>query len=297
MEKPVTTLESHIQAYLAYLRDEEKSRNTLSKYEYDLRRFIKFLTEAGGGEPDKAGALTGLTKEILRAYKDEISQSYAAVSVNSMLAAVNGFLSFQGMGDMHIKQLRIQHRVFCGQDEELDREEYGRILEAAAAEKKQSNLNLILQTICATGIRVGELVHITVEAVRAGRADVLSKGKARQILIPASLRRLLLEHIERKKLTTGSIFLTRSGRPVHRSNIWRGMKNLKEAAGVAAAKLFPHNLRRLFARVYYDIGKDLARLADILGHSDVRTTQIYIMSSGHEHLRQLDRMNLVARRA
>jgi site-specific recombinase XerD len=144
---------------------------------------------------------------------------------------------------------------------------------------------------------VGELVHITVEAVRAGRADVLSKGKARQILIPADLRLLLLEHIERKKLTTGSIFLTRNGKPVHRSNIWRGMKNLREAAGVAAAKLFPHNLRRLFARVYYDIGKDLARLADILGHSDARTTQLYIMSSGHEHLRQLDRMNLVARRA
>ncbi|MDR1321264.1 MAG: site-specific integrase, partial [Gracilibacteraceae bacterium] len=189
MEKPVTTLESHIQAYLTYLRDEEKSRNTLSKYEYDLRRFIKFLTEAGGGEPDKAGALTGLTKEILRAYKDEISQSYAAVSVNSMLAAVNGFLSFLGMGDMRLKQLRIQHRTFCEQDEELDREEYGRLLEAAA-EQKKSNLNLILQTICATGIRVGELVHITVEAVRAGRADVLSKGKARQILIPADLRLL-----------------------------------------------------------------------------------------------------------
>ncbi|MDR1320141.1 MAG: tyrosine-type recombinase/integrase [Gracilibacteraceae bacterium] len=295
MEKPVTTLESHIQAYLAYLRDEEKSRNTLSKYEYDLRHFIKFLTEAGGGEPDKAGGLTELTKEVLRAYKDELCQNYAAVSVNSMLAAVNGFLAFLGLG-LRLKQLRIQHQTFCGQEEELSREEYGRLL-TAAAKKKQSNLNLILQTICATGIRVGELVHITVEAVRAGRADVLSKGKARQILIPADLRRLLLEHIERKKLTTGSIFLTRSGKPVHRSNIWRGMKNLSEAAGVAAAKLFPHNLRRLFARVYYDIGKDLARLADILGHSDARTTQLYVMSSGREHERQLNGMDLVARSA
>ncbi|MDR1321112.1 MAG: tyrosine-type recombinase/integrase [Gracilibacteraceae bacterium] len=292
MAKIMTTLEERIQAYLAYLRDEEKSRNTLSKYERDLRRFIGFLTAAGGGEPDKTGVPAGLTKEILRAYKDELCQSYAAVSVNSMLAAVNGFLSFLGLG-LRLKQLRIQRQTFCEQDEELSREEYGRLLEAAA-EQKQSNLNLILQAICATGIRVGELVHITVEAVRAGRADVLSKGKARRIFIPADLRRLLLEHIERKKLTTGSIFLTRNGKPVHRSNIWRGMKNLSAAAGVAAAKLFPHNLRRLFARVYYDMEKDIARLADILGHSDVRTTQLYVMSSGQEHERQLNGMDLVS---
>ncbi|MDR1322680.1 MAG: tyrosine-type recombinase/integrase [Gracilibacteraceae bacterium] len=295
MEKTGMSLEGRVQAYLVCLRDEEKSRNTLSKYERDLRRFLGFLTAAGGGEPDKTGGLTGLTKEALRLYKDELSLNYAAVSVNSMLAAVNGFLGFLGLG-LRLKQLRIQRQTFCGQDEELSREEYGWIL-AAAAEKKQSNLNLILQTICATGIRVGELVHITVEAVRAGRANILSKGKARRIFIPADLRRLLLEHIERRKLTTGSIFLTRNGKPVHRSNIWRGMKNLSEAAGVAAAKLFPHNLRRLFARVYYDIEKDIARLADILGHSDARTTQLYVMSSGQEHERQLNGMDLVARSA
>ncbi|MDR1322593.1 MAG: tyrosine-type recombinase/integrase [Gracilibacteraceae bacterium] len=290
MGKTAMTLEAHIQAYLAYLRDEEKSRNTLSKYEYDLRRFTRFLTEAGGGEPDKKTVLTGLTKEILRTYKEEITQVYSAVSVNSMLAAVNGFLSFLGLSDLRLKQLRIQHRTFCGQDEELSREEYGSLLKEA--EKKQSPMNLILRTICATGIRVGELAHITVEAIRAGRANVLSKGKARQVIIPADLRRILLDHIEKKKLTTGSVFITRGGKPVHRSNIWRGMKNLGAAAGVAAGKLFPHNLRRLFARTYYNLAKDIAKLADLLGHSDVRTTQIYIKSSGLEHERQLNDVKL-----
>jgi site-specific recombinase XerD len=292
MEPILPGLETKILAYLAYLRNEEKSANTLDKYGRDIRRFALFLSGMSGETTEGAEISSFLNKEILRAYKGELCRSYAATSVNSMLAAVNGFLVFLGLGALRLKRLRIQKKVFCGPEEELSRAEYDRLLETAA-KKKRDFLMLILQTICATGIRVSELTHITVDAVRAGRVRILCKGKAREIFIPADLRLILLDYVKQKRLTSGGIFLTRGGKPLHRSNIWREMKKLGRAAGVLASKVFPHNLRRLFARVYYDLAKDIVKLADLLGHSDTRTTQLYVMSSGREHAQQLSKMKLV----
>jgi site-specific recombinase XerD len=274
---------------MTHLRREEKSANTLSKYGRDIRRFVAFFLQVTKGQARGPSGALALTKEITLAYKESLCAAYTAASVNSMLAAVNGFLTFLDLGNLRIKQLRIQRRAFCDQGEELSRAEYDRALDAAGA----GRLSLALQTICATGIRVSELRHITAAAVRAGTAHVQCKGKARQIFIPADLRRVLLAYMAREKLTAGSVFLTRSGRPLNRSNIWRDMKRLAKAAGVPPKKLFPHNLRRLFARLYYSMTKDIARLSDILGHSDGSVTRIYIMTSGREHARQLNKMKLV----
>jgi site-specific recombinase XerD len=292
MEPIPAVLEGKIRAYLTHLRDEEKSANTLGKYGRDIRRLAAFSGVRAGEAARGADISAFLTKETLRAYKEELCRSYAATSVNSMLAAANGFLSFLGLGALRLKRLRIQKKAFCAPDEELSRAEYDRLLETTD-KNRRSVWKLILQTICATGIRVSELAYITAEAARAGRAYILCKGKAREIFIPTDLRRLLLDYIDREKLSSGSIFLTRGGKPPHRANIWREMKKLGRAAGLPAAKVFPHNLRRLFARVYYGLANDIVKLADLLRHSDMRTTQLYIMSSGREHARQLNKMKLV----
>jgi site-specific recombinase XerD len=283
-------IEQKIQAYLEHLRSTEKSGNTLKKYTRDLRRFARFLITS-----PKAGSLQTalLTKETLIAYKNELCRLYKATSVNSMLAPLNGFLSFLGLADRRLKPLRIQKQVFRDKGKELCQAEYLRLLETASA-LGQTRLYLLLQTICATGIRVGELEHITVESVLEGIAYVRCKGKIRMIFIPGALRKVLLAYIKVCNLTTGCVFRTRSGKPVDRSNIWRELKNLCRAAGVAASKVFPHNLRHLFARTFYALEKDIAKLADILGHSDIRTTHRYIMTSGQEHERLVNRMKLVA---
>ena len=268
-----------IQGFSQHLENDEKSQATISKYLRDVMAF----SALAGDEP--------LTKEIVLAYKKHlIEQSYAVSSINSMLASVNAFLEYLDLREYKVKNIRTQRQTYCSEDKELSKNEYLRLLEAS---KKNEQLNLVIQTICGTGIRVSELQYFTVGAVRSGQVIVACKNKTRTILVPGKLRKLLLNYVKRKQITTGTIFITRSGAPLNRSNIWSAMKKLCEAAGVKASKVFPHNLRKLFARTFYGIEKDIAKLADILGHSSINTTRIYIMTTGTEHLRRIERLGLV----
>ena len=268
-----------IQEFAQYLEHEEKSEATVSKY---LRDVVGFMTFSEG-EP--------LNKELVLAYKKHlIEQDYAVNSINSMLASVNAFLEFLGLREFKVKNIRTQRQTYCSQDKELTKAEYLRLLDAS---KGNEQLNLVIQTICGTGIRVSELRYFTVDAVRRGEITVDCKNKTRTILVPGKLKKLLLNFAKQRKITDGAIFVTRSGASLNRSNIWAAMKRLCETAGVKATKVFPHNLRKLFARTFYGIEKDIAKLADILGHSSINTTRIYIMTTGTEHLRRIERLGLV----
>ena len=271
--------EQQIQAFHQYLIREEKSTATVEKYLRDVRAFALYIGELL------------VTKEEVVGYKRHLQEKeYAPRSINSMLASVNSFLSFLGCADYRVKAVRLQKQVYCAEEKELTREEYGKLLKAAEGDRQ---LWLVLQTICGTGIRVSELGFFTVEAVRCGEITVNCKGKTRMILIPAKLKKLLLDYARKQKLVTGTIFLAKNGKPLDRKSIWARMKGLCEAAGVAPGKVFPHNLRKLFARTFYGIEKDIAKLADILGHSSIDTTRIYIMTTGSEHRRKLERLGLV----
>ena len=274
-----TISKDDIRGFSQHLEHDEKSQATIDKYHRDVMAFWAVV----GSEP--------LTKEIVMAYKKHlIEQSYAVSSINSMLASVNAFLEYLDLREYKVKNIRTQRQTYCSEDKELSKGEYLRLLEAS---KKNEQLNLVIQTICGTGIRVSELQYFTVESIRAGQVTVACKNKTRTILVPGKLRKLLLSYVKRKQITTGTIFRTRSGAPLNRSNIWSAMKKLCEAAGVKASKVFPHNLRKLFARTFYGIEKDIAKLADILGHSSINTTRIYIMTTGTEHLRRIERLGLV----
>ena len=277
-EKAITA--DHIRRYLTHLQEQERSAATIQKYGHDLNALTSWLD----GQP--------LTKATLIVWKEELTAVHAPTTVNSILAAVNGFLAFMGWRDLTVKLLKIQKAVFCDESRELTRAEYARLVRAAEKRENQ-RLSLVIQTICATGIRVSELKFITVEAVRTGRAEVCNKGKRRIVFLPEKLRRILNRYIKGQKKTAGAVFTTRTGKPLDRSNIWRDMKALCESAGVEPGKVFPHNLRHLFARTYYSLEKDISRLADILGHSSVNTTRIYTMESGTIHQRQMGRMALV----
>lgn len=278
-QEQIITLEK-IKAFALYLQEQEKSAATISKYTHDLNALR-------GSLPDGK-----LTKAALICWKEKLSTQYAAASVNTMLAALNGFLDFCGWPGLKIKPLKVQREIFCREEKELTRAEYVRLVKSAEQEGNE-RLSLVIQTLCATGIRVSELRYITVDAVRSGRAEVNSKGKQRTVFLPEKLRSLLRKYLQKKKITTGAVFVTRNGNPMDRSNIWREMKLLCESAGVAPEKVFPHNLRHLFARTYYGLEKDLSRLADILGHSNVNTTRIYTIESGAVHEKQVARMGLV----
>ena len=219
-------------------------------------------------------------------------EGHAPSTVNSMLAAANGFFRFMGWQQLLMKPLAIQKSLFSDERRELTREEYASLVRAAE-QAGNRRLSLVIQTICGTGIRVSELEAITVEAVRTGRAEVCNKGKRRTVFLPGKLRKLLEKYLKTQNRTSGPVFVTRTGRPLNRSNIWRDMKALCESAGVEPSKVFPHNLRHLFARTYYSLEKDLSRLADILGHSSVNTTRIYTAESGAVHARQVERLGLV----
>lgn len=274
-----TITKDDIRGFSRYLEHDEKSQATISKYQRDVMAFWALA----GGEP--------LTKEIVMTYKKHlIDQNYAVNSINSMLASVNAFLEYLGLREYKVKNIRTQRQTYCTEDKELSKEEYLRLLEAS---RRNEQLNLVLQTICGTGIRVSELQYFTVEAIRLGQVTVACKNKTRTILVPGKLKKLLLNYAKRKHITSGTIFVTRSGTPLDRSNIWSAMKRLCGAAGVKASKVFPHNLRKLFARTFYGIEKDIAKLADILGHSSINTTRIYIMTTGTEHLRRIERLGLV----
>lgn len=269
-----------IERFRNHLREEEKSENTMEKYIRDVTAFSEFCDGA-------------ITKDTVIAYKQSLIDGvYAVRSINSMLASINSLFSYLGWYELRVKSLKVQQQVFCPEEKELTREEYERL--CRTAEKKQNErLCLILQTICGTGIRVSELQFITVDAVRKGEATVSLKGKTRSVFIVRDLQKKLLRYISEQKITAGAIFVTRTGKAMSRTNIWREMKNLCLEAEVNPEKVFPHNLRHLFARVFYGIEKDIAKLADILGHSSINTTRIYIISTGTEHRQRMERMRLI----
>lgn len=268
------------EAYIDSLRKEERSAATLQKYRADLQNLLTWLA----GRP--------VDKPAIIAYKSALMERFQAATVNCKLAAVNGLLAFCGWDDCRVRSLKVQRRAFCDQARELDKAEYRRLL-AAARRKGKRRLYLLIQTLCATGVRVSEHRFITVEAARRGRATVTSKGKTREVFLPAELCRLLLAYCRERGATCGPVFVTRSGAPLDRSNIWREMKALGGEAAVEGQKIFPHNLRHLFARAFYSLEKDLSRLADLLGHSSVNTTRVYIVESGAHHARQVAAMGLV----
>ena len=268
-----------IQDFANHLRHEEKSAATLEKYLRDVQVFCVYTSGQA------------ISKELLVAWKKHLVETgYAVRSINSMLASVNSLLDFIGLSNCKVKNIRTQQQTYCTEDKELTKSEYLRLL---AASKKNEQLNLVIQTICGTGIRVSELRYFTVEAVKYGEVTVDCKSKTRTILVPGKLKNILLNYAKRHDITTGAIFVTRNGKPLNRSNIWSAMKRLCEIAGVKPSKVFPHNLRKLFARTFYGIEKDIAKLADILGHSSINTTRIYIMTTGIEHRRKIERLGLV----
>lgn len=264
----------------AYLRENEKSVATLEKYMRDIRRFAAYIMDAA------------VDKSTVLEYKTVLAKTYALTSVNSILAALNSFFRFEGWFDCCVKQYKIQREVFCAEEKELTRAEYIALVRAAE-EKNNERLSLLIQTVCGTGIRVSELQYITAEALKRGEATVTCKGKTRRIFIVSALRKKLLRYAKSHGITNGMIFVTKSGKPMNRTNIWAEMKRLCKDAGVSAKKVFPHNLRHLFARTFYTMEKDIAKLADILGHSNINTTRIYTLSSGAEHRRKLEKMRLI----
>lgn len=265
--------------FKVYLLQAEKSKATVEKYLRDARAFLIFAK-------DKE-----VTKELVIQWKDSLlTAKYAARSINSMLASLNSLLHFLGREECKVKNLKIQQQIYCSEEKELTKSEYTRLLDAA---KDKPRLRLIMETMCGTGIRVSELAYFTVESVKSGEIRINNKGKLRTILIPGKLRKKLMTWAKKKSIQRGSVFITKCGKPVDRSNIWAQMKKLCEAAGVKASKVFPHNLRKLFARCFYGIKKDIAKLADVLGHSSINTTRIYIMTTGSEHRRILDCLGLI----
>lgn len=273
--------QDRLAAYAGHLRSEERSSGTVEKYTRDIEAFANWL--AGGP----------VTRERAAAWREHLaSAGYAPATVNSMLAAVNGLFRFLGWEDCRVKFLKVQRRLFRDRCRELTRPEYDRLLEAAHGLGRE-RLALLLETICSTGIRVSEVKYITVEAARTGRAEISLKGKLRTILLPGKLCRKLKKYAKAQKTASGEIFLTRSGRSLSRRQIWAEMKRLCKKAGVAPSKVFPHNLRHLFARTFYRICRDVVKLADVLGHSSIETTRIYLISTGAEHAGILNRMRLI----
>lgn len=269
-----------LEMYETWLRTEEKSKATIDKYLRDIMCFYKFVGD------------DIVTKTKVLQYKQYlIEQQYAPSSINSMLAAVNSFLRYEGWSDCEVKTLRIQRQVYSPESKELSKEEYIKLVQTA---RKQGNqrLELLLQTVCCTGIRISELQYITVEAVQSGGATVSCKGKSRKIFLVTDLKTRLMEYVAERGLEDGPVFVTNRGNPMDRTNIWREMKHLCDGAGVNTEKVTPHNLRHLFARTFYEEDRDIAKLADILGHSSINTTRIYIITTEIEHKKCMERLQL-----
>ena len=280
MERKTVT-KKEIRQFSDALAEEERSAGTIEKYVRDVRRFAAWLD----GEE--------VSRERTAAWRDcLLERGYAPFTINSMVAAVNRFFAVLGWEDCKVKALKIQRKLFRDDRGELTREEYQRLLDAAHGLGRE-RLALLLETICATGIRVSEVKYITVEAAHAGRAEISLKGKLRTILLPGKLCRKLKKYARQQKNASGEIFLTRSGKSLSRRQIWAEMKRLCKAAGVAPSKVFPHNLRHLFARTFYRVCRDVVKLADVLGHSSIETTRIYLISTGSEHANILRKMHLV----
>ena len=269
-----------IKSFKEYLINEEKANATINKYLHDVSEFQIWL-----GEQE-------LCKTVVLSYKSYLCEKYAPASVNATLSSLNSFFCFMEWYDLKVKNLKIQKQIFASMDKELTKFEYDRLLKAAK-QKKNERLYLLMQTICSTGIRVSEVRYVTVEAVGRGVAEINCKGKRRQVFLPKQLCQILKQYIKEQKIKSGAVFVTRKGNPLDRSNIWSDMKKLCKAANVSEKKVFPHNLRHLFARTYYSLQKDIVRLADILGHSNVNTTRIYTMETGEIHRRQIQKLGLL----
>ena len=270
----------NLEKFKGWLTAEERESGTIRKYLHDLAEFYTWL----GGR--------GVEKESVARWKEHLlEKGYKPVTVNSMLAAVNTYCRFAGLC-IKVKFLRIQRKIFQEESRNLKKEEYERLVAAAESTGKE-RLSLLLETIGATGIRVSEVKYITVEALCVGRADISLKGKIRTILLPNKLCRKLLKYAKKQKITFGEIFITKSGKGMSRKQIWAEMKAICKKAGVESSKVFPHNLRHLFARIYYNVTRDVAKLADLLGHSSIETTRIYLLSTGEEHAKQLESLGLV----
>lgn len=259
---------------------QEKSKATIEKYIRDVKAFAEFVGSVH------------VNKETVITYKKYLREHYAIRSVNSMLASLNSLFAFLGWEELKVRSIKLQKQIYCAEERELTQEEYVRLCKTA---EKQYNerLSLILQTICGTGIRVSELSFITMEALKNGKAIVSLKGKIRSVFIVKKLKKKLLLYAQKQKIQSGMIFRTRTGKPVSRTNIWREMKALCTEAKVNPQKVFPHNLRHLFAKVFYGMEKDIAKLADLLGHSSIDTTRIYVISTGTEHRRRMENMQLI----
>lgn len=269
-----------IKKFELYLYEEERSGNTIEKYMRDIRFFREWLQDRN------------IDKSAVIEYKKELCKRYAVKSVNSMLSSINTFFVFMGWYDLKVKTLKIQWRIFADKSKELSKTEYERLL-VAAKNKNNERLYYLMQTIASTGLRVSEIKYVTCEAVRQGQAVINCKGKIRQIFLPKKLCQMLKQYIKSRNIKSGSVFITRSGKPLDRCAIWKMLKDLCESAGVSKDKVFPHNFRHLFARTFYSLQKDIVRLADILGHSSVETTRLYTIESGTEHIRQLQKVGLL----
>lgn len=274
-------VEQTLHEFQKHLQLDEKSSVTIQKYIRDVKGFMLFTGRKN------------ISKEVVIAFKQNlIDGGYAVRSINSMLASLNSLFSFLGWHECKVKMVKLQKQIFCPEEKELSRKEYERLCYAARS-RRNDRLCMILQTICSTGIRVSELKYITVEAAKCGEAVVSCKAKTRRIFLVKELQKKLLRYAAEQKIESGAIFVTRTGKLVNRTNIWREMKKLCEEADVNPQKVFPHNLRHLFARIFYGIEKDIAKLADILGHSSIDTTRIYIITTGSEHREKMENMRLV----
>ena len=269
-----------LQEYINHLAEEEKSLSTREKYKRDIEKFI----EHARGKP--------VTKSIVVEYKKNLKESYKPLSVNSMISSVNGILSYMELRDCKVKTLRIQKKLFCSDSSELLESDCKKLIRVAK-KKGLDRIQLIMTTISGTGVRVSELKFITVESLEEGKTVVDNKGKIRAIFLNNELCRILREYARKKQINEGPVFITKSGKPVDRSNVWREMKSLCEEAGVNPDKVFPHNLRGLFAKLYYQLHKDISKLADLLGHANIETTRGYILHSGNEHCLQINQMRIV----
>ena len=272
---------ARLEAFARHLQAEERSPGTVEKYRRDTAAFARWL----GGSP--------VSQEKTAAWKAHLlAARYAPVTINSMLAALNSLFRFLDWQHLRVRFLKVQRQLFRDPGRELDRAEYARLV-AAARRQGKHRLALVMETICATGIRVSETAYITVEAARRGRAEIALKGKIRTILLPGKLCRKLLGYAKAQNLLSGRIFRTKTGNPLTRRQIWAEMKALCRQAGVKASKVFPHNLRHLFATTFYQVSRNLVQLADVLGHASIETTRLYLITSGAEHARQLERLNLI----
>ena len=280
MEYRTSTVEQ-IREFSRYLREEERETATIDKYSRDVKDFFIWLKDRE------------ISRDRIAEWKQHLRRvGRKPVTINGKLSALNKFLSFLGRNDCRIKYLKIQRRLFRSTEKQLSKQEYIRLMETAHSLGRE-RLALLMETICATGIRVSEVKYITAEAIRAGRTEIALKGKIRTILLPGKLCRKLQKYVRKRKIVSGEVFLTRNGKGMSRRQIWAEMKSLCEKAGVAPSKVFPHNLRHLFAQTFYRVCRDVAKLADVLGHSSIETTRLYLISTEAEHVRQMERMGLI----